>query len=80
MCHGSDFRLEHDQREEDAGRSITQGDYLRKLARENAQKLIVFIDDRFGIYFTTEFALLLGQRSSTTRRVSTPPSASRRTR
>ena len=53
---------EHDHREEDAGRSTTQGEYLRKLARENAQKLIVFIDDRFGIYFTTEFALLLGRR------------------
>ena len=56
------IQLEHDQREEDAGRSTTQGEYLRKLARENAQKLIVFIDDRFGIYFTTEFALLLGRR------------------
>lgn len=48
------IQLEHDQREEDAGRSTTQGEYLRKLARENARKLIVFIDDRFGIYFKTE--------------------------
>ena len=47
---------------EHAGRTTSHGEYLRDHYRRNAQKAVVFFEDRYGIYFLSELALLFGRR------------------
>jgi hypothetical protein len=43
-------------------RPSTLGKYIRKLEAENRDRVIVFIEDQYGIYYTSELLLLLGRK------------------
>jgi len=49
-------------RQEEGGEASTLGEYVRKLEKENFDKLIVFVGETYGIYYAGEFAMLLGVR------------------
>lgn len=46
----------------DAGRRSTLGDFNLRLAAQNQDRVIVFVGEEYGIYYTGEFAMLLGRR------------------
>ena len=57
------FRQWHDDQislDEETGDS-TVGRYHRRLAIENADKIIVFLGQEYGIFYTSEYSLLLGR-------------------
>lgn len=54
--------VEDQARQEDAGKPTTLGQFIRKLAAENHDKIIVFVGEQYGIYYTSEFTMLLGRR------------------
>jgi len=54
--------IEDQVRQDDAGKPTTLGAFTRRLAAENHDKILVFIDDQYGIYYTSEFSMLLGRR------------------
>jgi hypothetical protein len=58
------FRLweEAQIRQEVGGRSSTLGEYVRKLEKENFDKIIVFVGEEYGIYHASELAMLCGTR------------------
>jgi hypothetical protein len=43
-------------------RPSTLGKYVRKLEAENRDRVIVFIENQYGIYYTSELLLLLGRK------------------
>lgn len=49
-------------RQDQAGKSTTLGGFTRKLAAENHDRLIVFVGEHYGIYYTSEYSMLLGRR------------------
>lgn len=58
------FRLWEEQQitEDDETGTSTLGEYERKLHKDNQNRVIVFIDDEYGIFYTSEYSLLLGRR------------------
>jgi hypothetical protein len=53
--------LDAQVRQEDAGRPATLGEHVRRVEVENRDKILVFVGDQFGIFYTCEFAMLLGR-------------------
>ena len=52
-----------DQVQQDrAGKPTTLGAFTRELAAENHDRLLVFVGEHYGIYYTSEFSMLLGRR------------------
>lgn len=47
---------------EDAGQSSTLGQYVRRLERANRDRVIVFVEEHYGLFYTSELAFLLGRR------------------
>jgi hypothetical protein len=45
-----------------AGRTTTLGKFNRNLIAENHDRVIVFIGEQYGIYYTSELAMLFGRR------------------
>jgi hypothetical protein len=54
--------LEHDEEQERLGKPSGTATYERKRRRRNAQKIIVFLGRRYGVYFVSELPLLFGRR------------------
>jgi len=57
------FRQWHDDQlvlDEETG-DATLGRYHRRLAIENADKIIVFLGNEYGIFYTSDYSLLLGR-------------------
>lgn len=48
-------------REEDAGRPATLGDHVRRVEAENRDRILVFVGEHYGIFYTCEFSMLLGR-------------------
>jgi hypothetical protein len=53
--------LDAQVKEDDAGRPTTLGQAVRRIAAENHDKLLVFVGETYGIYYTSEFSMLLGR-------------------
>ncbi len=53
--------LDAQVKEDDAGSPTTLGQAVRRIAAENHDKLLVFVGDVYGIYFTSEAFMLLGR-------------------
>lgn len=49
-------------RQDHAGKPTTLGAFTRKLAAENHDRLLVFVGEKYGIYYSSEFSMLLGRR------------------
>jgi len=47
---------------EDAGIPQTLGEHVRRIEAENRDKVIVFCGESYGIFYTSEFSMLLGRR------------------
>lgn len=54
--------LDAQVRLEDEGLPQTLGEHVRRIEAENRDKLIVFCGDAYGIFYTSEFSMLLGRR------------------
>ena len=54
--------LDAQVRQEDAGKPQTLGGYVRRIEAENRDKLLVFVGDTYGIFYSCEFSMLLGRR------------------
>ena len=54
--------LDAQVRLEDAGIPQTLGEHVRRIEAENRDKVIVFCGDSYGIFYTSEFSMLLGRR------------------
>jgi hypothetical protein len=53
--------LDAQVREEDAGRPATLGEHVRRVEAENRDKVLIFVGEQFGIFYTCEFSMLLGR-------------------
>jgi len=58
------FRLWEEQQIalDDQDGTSTLGEYVRKLHRENRNRLIIYIGNKYGIFYTSEYSMLLGRR------------------
>lgn len=54
--------LDAQVRQEDAGLPQTLGEHVRRIEAENRDKVIVFCGESYGIFYTSEFSMLLGRR------------------
>lgn len=54
--------LDEQVRQEDAGNPQTLGEHVRRIEAENRDKVLVFCGESYGIYYTSEFSMLLGRR------------------
>ena len=53
--------LDAQVRQEDTGRPATLGEHVRRIEAENRDKVLVFVGDHYGIFYTCEFSMLLGR-------------------
>ena len=53
--------LDAQVRAEDAGKPQSLGGYVRQIEAENKDKLLIFVGDAYGIFYSCEFSMLLGR-------------------
>lgn len=53
--------LDAQVRQEDVGQSATLGEHVRRVEAENRDKLLVFVGDAYGIFYSSEYSMLLGR-------------------
>ena len=58
------FRLWEEQQlaEDEVKGTSTLGEYVRGLQRENHDRVVVFLDDQYGIFYTSDIILMFGRR------------------
>ena len=59
---GFTLYMEDQAKRINGGKPSTPGEYMRRLARENRDQLIIFCDQTYGIFYTSEVMMLAGIR------------------